>query len=67
MDVFTEQKDGDGSTTGYVKFSYKNCKGRPVNYSVTDGGFFSPQMSIRSRSKFGESPVEVSIIDELPV
>jgi hypothetical protein len=67
MDIYTEQKDGDGGTTGYVKFSYKNCKGRPVNYSVVDGGFFSPQMQIRSRSKFGESPVEVAMLEALPV
>lgn len=64
--IYTEEKDGDGSTISYVKFSYKNCTGKPVNYSLQDGEFYAPEFPIRSRSKLGESPVEVEILEELP-
>lgn len=66
LNVYTEEKDGDGSTLSYVKFSYKNCKGKPVNYAVTEGGFYSPEFNIQSRSKLGESPVEVTMLSTLP-
>ena len=64
--VYTEEKDADGSTVSYVKFAYKNCKGTPVEYSLQDGQFFVPEFNLRSRSKLGQSPVQVSFLDELP-
>lgn len=66
MNVYTEEKDGDGSTISYVKFIYKNCKGKPVNYSLKDGEFFVPEMNAKSRPKLGESPVNFEILEELP-
>lgn len=66
MHVYTEEKDGDGSTLSYVKFVYKNCKGKPVNYSLKDGEFFVPEMNATSRPKIGASPVEFEILQELP-
>lgn len=64
--VYTEEKDGDGSTKSYVKFSYKNCKGQPVNYLINDGQFFAPELNIKSRGKLGQSPVKLEFLDELP-
>lgn len=64
--IYTEEKDGDGSTMSYVKFGYKNCTGRPVNYSLQDGEFYAPEFRIRSRSKLGQSPVEIEMLDKLP-
>lgn len=66
MNIYTEEKDGDGSTISYVKFTYKNCKGKPVNYILKDGEFFVPEMNATSRPKIGQSPVNFIIIDELP-
>lgn len=66
MNVYTEEKDVDGGTLSYVKFSYKHCKGTPVNYSLVDGQFFAPELVAESRPKLGESPVEFEILDELP-
>lgn len=66
MHIYTEEKDVDGSTKSYVKFSYKHCKGTPVNYSLVDGQFFAPELVAESRPKMGESPVEFEILDELP-
>lgn len=64
--VFAEQKDHNGDTVGYVKYVYKNCKGKPVNFNLVEGEFFAAEMSATSRPKFGESPVEFEILEELP-
>ena len=64
--IYTEEKDVDGATKSYAKFSYKHCKGTPVNYSLSDGEFFAPEMILKSRPKMGESPVEFAILSELP-
>lgn len=64
--IYTEEKDGDGSTKSYVAFNYKNCKGKPVNYTLTDGEFFAPELNLKSRGKLGESPVSVEFLTELP-
>lgn len=66
MDIYTEEKDADGSTVSYVKFTYKHCAGEPTNYSLQDGEFFVPELTAKSRPKMGESPVEFEILDELP-
>lgn len=65
-DIYTEEKDADGSTISYVKFTYKHCTGEPTNYSLQDGEFFVPELTAKSRPKMGESPVEFEILDELP-
>lgn len=65
--IYTEEKDGDGSTKSFVKFGYKNCKGKPVNYVLSDGEFFVPEFNITSRGKLGESPVKLEFLDKLPV
>lgn len=64
--VYTEEKDGDGSTLSYVCFNYKNCKGKPVNYILKDGEFFVPELNLRSRGKLGQSPVSIEFLEELP-
>jgi len=66
MHIYTEEKDVNGDTKSYVKFSYKHCKGTPVNYTLQDGQFFVPELTAESRPKLGESPVEFEILDELP-
>lgn len=64
--IYAEEKDGDGSTIGFVKFVYKHCEGKPLSYSLVEGEFFAPEMSLGSRPKLGESPVEFEILEELP-
>lgn len=66
MVVYTEQKDMDGSTLSYVAFTYKNCTGKPVDYTLKDGDFFIPEMSAKSRPKQGQKPVSFKILDTLP-
>lgn len=66
LNLYTEEKDIDGETLQYVKFGFKNCKGRPVAFSLEDGEFFVPEMIIRSRPKACEKPIEIEFLDELP-
>lgn len=66
LNIYTEEKDGDGATKSYVKFAYKNCKGKPVDYNLQDGEFFAPELNATSRPKLGQSPVEVEFLEELP-
>ncbi len=66
LHVYTEEKDADGTTMSYVKFTYKHCKGKPVNYIQKDGSFFVPEFLAASRPKQGESPVSIDFLKELP-
>lgn len=66
LKVYTEDKDLDGETLGYVCFSFLHCKGSPVSYSFQDGEFFTEELSLKSRPASGESPVEIKYVDELP-
>lgn len=66
LHIYTEEKDSDGSTTNYVKFSYLHCKGQPTNYTLKDGDFFVPELTAKSRPASGESPVEFEIMATLP-
>lgn len=65
-DVWTEEKDGDGETLGYQRFRFPNCKGSPVSFTHTDGSFFAPEYTMKSRPKLKQSPVQIVSFDELP-
>lgn len=66
LKVYTEDKDVNGETLGYVCFNFLHCKGQPVNYSVQDGEFFTEELSAKSRPASGESPVEFDYLAALP-
>lgn len=66
LKVYTEDKDADGENKGYLCFSFLHCKGRPVNYRLQDGEFFSEELRAKSRPKIGESPVTMEYLTELP-
>lgn len=66
INVYTEEKDCDGETTSYLKFTFKHAKGTPVEYSIKDGEFFVPEMTLKARAKRGEKPVVVEVLTELP-
>ncbi len=64
--IYTEEKDVNGDTLGYVKFEYPSCKGKPVNFSMQDGEFFLPEYTTKSRPASGEKPITIDYLDELP-
>lgn len=64
--IYTEDKDINGDIKGYMAFNFLHGKGSPVNYTITDGDFFSEELVIKSRPKMGESPVEWEYMATLP-
>ncbi|MBE7030286.1 MAG: hypothetical protein E7409_02530 [Ruminococcaceae bacterium] len=64
--LYAQEVDCDGGALGYYKFSFLHAKGKPVEYSLKDGEFYIPEMTLRSRAKRGERPVTVELLDELP-
>ncbi|MBU3208522.1 Ig-like domain-containing protein [Clostridium algidicarnis] len=70
MEIFTEEKDYS-RTSGYAKFVYKHCKGKPAKYKVKDGAFMVPEYEAESIPFRGEKPVEIEFIkgidEETPI
>ncbi len=66
INIYTEEKDCDGATTSYIKFTFKHAKGTPVEYSIRDGEFYVPELTLKARAKRGEKPVVVEALDALP-
>ena len=66
LNVYTEEKDGDGETKGYLKLSCKHCKGTPASIELKDGDFCAPEYKLKSRPKIGEIPLSIDYLTELP-
>lgn len=66
LDIYTEELDTDGNATGYMKFSLKGCKGKPAEFSLKDGDFWTPKYTIESRPAKGTAPIEISQVTVLP-
>lgn len=66
LKVYTEEKDTNSDTESYACFSFLHCKGRPANFNLQDGQFFTEELRSRSRPKSGESPIEITYMDTLP-
>lgn len=66
VDIWTEEKDGDGSTLSYVRFRVKHAKGKPVSFSFQDNEFFTPEYKMESKPKIGEEPMGMDQFLSLP-
>ena len=66
LNIYTEEKDGDGESKGYLKISCQHCKGSPASIEIKDGDFCAPEYKLKSRPKIGEAPVSMSYLTELP-
>lgn len=64
--IYTEDKDVNGKTKGYLAFKFLNGTGTPVNYTIEEGEFFTEELGIESRPEMGDSPVEWEYMEELP-
>lgn len=62
LKLYAEDKGGDGETREVVEFVYKNCKGKPVNWSLTDGEFFVPEFVSDSTPNIGQGAVEINFL-----
>ena len=66
FNVYTAEKDIDGNIVKYFKFSFPNSKGAAPEFDFKDGEFIAPKYTIHSRAASGQSPVEITVVDELP-
>lgn len=66
INIYTEEKDGDGETKGYMLLSCKHCKGSPASITIKDGDFFAPEYELKSRPKTGEAPMTIEMLEALP-
>ncbi|MGN1370181.1 MAG: hypothetical protein ACI4WX_15025 [Aristaeellaceae bacterium] len=66
VNIYTEEKDTDGETVGYLKLSCKHCKGSPAKFTMKDGDFYAPEYTVKSRPKKGEKPLTIAQIEALP-
>lgn len=64
--LYCEQKDYDSTTTRYVVFEFRHCKGKPVTFKAEDGKFIVPEFESHSRPKKGERPISVTYTNTLP-
>lgn len=66
VNIYTEEKDGDGDTKSYLKLTCKHCVGSPTSITIKDGDFYAPEYNLKSRPKVGEAPMEITKLTELP-
>lgn len=66
VDIWTEEKDADGSTMSYVRSRVQHAQGKPVSFSFKDGEFFAPEYNLESRPKLKEEPVSFDQFLALP-
>ena len=66
LNMYTEEKDGDGESKGYLKMSCQHCKGTPASIELKDGDFCAPEYKLKSRPKVGEAPLSITYLTALP-
>ena len=67
LNAYTVHNDTAGEVVQYEKISYPNCRGIPVGFSSQDNVFRTPQYTINSAPKQGESAYELRYVPALPV
>lgn len=65
LEVYTEEKDYS-DTIGYVKFTFKHCKGKVPKYDIKDSEFVVPEFEAESIARKGESAIGIDFLDSLP-
>lgn len=66
VNIYTEEKDSDGETIGYLKFIFKNCKAKPMKLKIKNGEFIAPEFVIVSRAKKNTPPFQIVELDAIP-
>lgn len=66
LELYTSDRDSEGSVVEYYKWSFPGCKGTPVSGGATDDDFQTIRYAIRSRPAAGTSPMTLTRVAELP-
>ena len=66
MNLYTSDRGTDGAAIEYYKWSFPNCKGKPVTVGATDDDFYTIGYTIQSRPATGTSAMTVTRAASLP-
>jgi hypothetical protein len=66
LDIYASNFDTDGDVVSYLQFTLKNCKGKPTEFTIRDGEFYTPKYTMESRPAGGESPITIAAVKTLP-
>ena len=66
FNVYTAQRDMAGDIVSYMKISFPNCTGKPIDVKLENGAFFSPSYTVVSAPNNGESAYTITAVEELP-
>ena len=66
LSLYTSDRGPDAAAKSYYKWTFPNCKGKPVTAGATDDDFYTLRYSIESRPASGVSPMTIDKVQELP-
>lgn len=66
ISVYCEEKDANGETLSYAKFTFGYAKGKPAEFSFKNGEWIMPSYTLRTSAKIGEKPVKIEKLETLP-
>ena len=66
FNIYTAQRDVAGDVVSYIKISYPNASGSPINIKLENGSFFTGEYTITSTPATGEAPYVITAVEELP-
>ncbi len=65
--LYSEEKDYDGATKCYYRFTFPGCFGSTASFSFEDGQFVSPEYTLKSRAACGKTQLLIDCMDSMPV
>lgn len=65
--IYSEEKDYDGATKCYYRFSFPGCFGSAANFTFEDGEFVSPEYTLKSRAEGGKTQLLIDCMDSMPI
>ena len=66
LDIYMGNLDTGGNPIDYLQVTLTGCRGKPCDWTVKDGEFWTPEYTIQSRPAFGVSPMSVTKAQALP-
>lgn len=64
--VYCEEKDANGETIGYIKYTFEYGKGKPAEFSFKNGEWVTPQYTIKTAAKIGQKPIKIEKLTAMP-
>lgn len=66
LDIYCENLDTDGAPLSYTQFTLPQCKGKPTEFTLKDGDFYTPKYTLESRPAKGTAPLTIANVTAIP-